>query len=141
VTSDQPYAEVQARVRAEIESHFKLALNRPEILNRIGENIIVFDFIRPEVAKRIFENMVQNVLEDAASSGYEVSLTGPVRDLLRERCIADLSNGGRGVRNKIEAHLINPLARALFEEETKGPFIIRRVELDPLPSLHLEPVS
>jgi len=30
-------------------------------------------------------------------------------------CLADLSNGGRGIRNKVEAHLINPLARTLFD--------------------------
>ena len=35
----------KAKVRAGIEKHFKSVLNRPEILNRIGENIIVFDFI------------------------------------------------------------------------------------------------
>jgi len=34
---------------SEIGRHFKLILNRPEILNRIGENIIVFDFIRDEL--------------------------------------------------------------------------------------------
>jgi ATP-dependent Clp protease ATP-binding subunit ClpA len=46
VTADDPIAEVQARVRSEIDRHFKLVLNRPEILNRIGDNIVVFDFIR-----------------------------------------------------------------------------------------------
>ena len=33
-------------MRTEIERHFKTVLNRPEILNRIGDNIVVFDFIR-----------------------------------------------------------------------------------------------
>ena len=46
VRPDEPFETVQKKVRAEIERHFKLVLNRPEILNRIGENIIVFDFIR-----------------------------------------------------------------------------------------------
>lgn len=43
------YEEVQKRVRQAIEDYFKLELGRPEILNRIGENIVVFDYIRPEV--------------------------------------------------------------------------------------------
>ena len=36
VTPDDSYEHVQASVRAEIERHFKLTLNRPELLNRIG---------------------------------------------------------------------------------------------------------
>ena len=49
VTIDMKYGEVQKRVRQAIEDYFKLELGRPEILNRIGENIVVFDYIRPEV--------------------------------------------------------------------------------------------
>ncbi len=80
---DQPYEEVKLRVRAEIESHFKLVLNRPEILNRFGENIIVFDFIRPEIAKRIFAAMVADILRDAESSGHRVTLSDEARATLR----------------------------------------------------------
>ena len=47
VTPEQPFEEVRSRVRAEIANHFKLVLNRPEILNRFGENVIVFDFHPP----------------------------------------------------------------------------------------------
>lgn len=36
-------------------AEFKTLLNRPEILNRIGDNVLVFDFIRAEVAQLIFE--------------------------------------------------------------------------------------
>lgn len=50
VTSQMPYQEMSARVREAIEDYFKLQLGRPEILNRIGENIVVFDYIRPDVA-------------------------------------------------------------------------------------------
>ncbi|MER8369024.1 AAA family ATPase [Mesorhizobium sp. M1378] len=138
VTPDQPYEEVQAKVRDEIDAHFKLVLNRPEILNRIGENIIVFDFIRPAVAEQIFDGMIANVLKDAATSGYQVSIAAEARQALRELCVADLSNGGRGVRNKIEAHLINPLARALFDMESKGPFVIRSLSAGAITTLLIE---
>ncbi len=141
VTPDQPHAVVKERVRAEIETHFKVVLNRPEILNRIGENIIVFDFIRPTVAEQIFDGMVSNVLEDAAATGYALSLAPEARDVLRDLCVADLSNGGRGVRNKIEAYLVNPLARALFDQETKGPFVIQRIESGAVTSVQLETVG
>lgn len=49
---DKDYEAVENKVRSEIERYFKNQLNRPEILNRIGENIVVFDFIRPEMLTR-----------------------------------------------------------------------------------------
>lgn len=122
VTAADPLAQVQERVRAEIERHFKLTLNRPEILNRIGDNVLVFDFIRPAIAEQIFTGMVRDVLEGVRTSqGATVSLDDGARSQLATLCLADLSNGGRGIRNKVEAHLVNPLARALFDaEETLG---------------------
>jgi ATP-dependent Clp protease ATP-binding subunit ClpA len=116
VTAEQPFEEVRRRVRAEIEKHFKLVLNRPEILNRIGENIIVFDFIRPDVAATIFAHMVCAILANAKEAGYDVALTDEATSKLRQLCLADLSNGGRGIRNQLESHLTNPLARALFDK-------------------------
>src|SRR3546814_6284657 len=90
-----------------IENHFKLVLNRPEILNRFGENIIVFDFIRSEVAGTIFDAMVASVLADAADAGRSITIAPEAHAELKQLCTADLGNGGRGIRNKIEAHLID----------------------------------
>ncbi len=53
VSSDMSYPEVQKAVRHGIERYFKQQLGRPEILNRIGENIVVFDFIREDIAEGI----------------------------------------------------------------------------------------
>ncbi|KVC24913.1 ATPase [Burkholderia pseudomultivorans] len=111
------FPEIHNRVLGEIQRHFKLVLNRPEILNRIGENIIVFDFIREEVATEIFEQMVSAVLDDIASQGIVVELEAASKAALQSRCLGDLSNGGRGIRNQIEARLLNPLARALFDQD------------------------
>ncbi|SPB14869.1 ATPase [Caballeronia novacaledonica] len=121
--------EMEEKVLGEIERHFKLVLNRPEILNRIGENIIVFDFIRDDVAQEIFDQMVCVVLEDIASQGMAVELEQLSRVALQQRCLGDLSNGGRGIRNQIEAHLINPLARGLFDQDAKtgDRFLIRGI--------------
>lgn len=116
VSSEEPYPVVKARVLGEIEQHFKLVLNRPEILNRIGENIIVFDFIREDIAGQIFTQMVAAVLDDLAAQEIQVSLADEVQAALRKLCLNDLSNGGRGIRNQVEAHLVNPLARALFDQ-------------------------
>ena len=59
--------------------------------------------------------MVDALLNDVKSLGYDVTLSEAARATLRGFCLADLSNGGRGIRNQVEAHLINPLSRALFD--------------------------
>jgi ATP-dependent Clp protease ATP-binding subunit ClpA len=115
VSPEEPAEAVAVKVRSEIDRYFKMVLNRPEILNRIGENIIVFDFIRPAVAIDIFDQMVRQVLQGVEQQGIDVAIPGATLDRLRSRCLEDLSNGGRGIRNQVEAHLVNPLARALFD--------------------------
>jgi ATP-dependent Clp protease ATP-binding subunit ClpA len=106
---------VRAKVRTEIDRHFKQVINRPELLNRMGENIIVFDFIRENIARDILDGMITDTLADLARADIAVTLEPQARQTLNELCLADLSNGGRGIRNRVEAHLVNPLARLLFE--------------------------
>lgn len=120
VSADASYEQVEEKVREEIRRYFHYQLGRPEILNRIGENIVVFDFIRSEVAAQIYEKMLHNVLARLLDS-RKISVTIPeaVSQQLRERCTRDLSNGGRGVGNQLEVWLINPLARALFNHGVK----------------------
>jgi ATP-dependent Clp protease ATP-binding subunit ClpA len=112
------YDVVEARVREAIGDHFKFRLSRPEILNRIGDNIVVFNFIAPEVAERIFAGMLANVARRLREEHkLELVLPDAVRARLLSLCIRDLSNGGRGIGNALESVFINPLARALFATE------------------------
>src|SRR5690606_18721261 len=55
------YETVERNVREAISNHFRYTLGRPEILNRIGENIVVFNFIVPDVGVMILEAMLRNV--------------------------------------------------------------------------------
>ncbi len=119
VEPSEPYQAVKQKVEAEIERHFKFVLNRPEILNRMGENIIVFDFIRVDVAEQIFEQIVSSTLADLKTREMSVTMTDDAKASLKALCLADLSNGGRGIRNQVEANLLNPLARALFDADAE----------------------
>jgi len=116
VTSNDSYDDVSRKIREEISAYFKTQLNRPEILNRIGENIIVFDFIRREVAEEIFDKMLKNILQKLAED-QEVNLviSKNCLEFLKDKCLKDLSNGGRGIGNQLEAWFVNPLARSLFD--------------------------
>ena len=119
------YATVESRVRAAISDHFRFRLARPEILNRIGENIVVFDFISPEVAQLIFNGMLRNIVRRVREEHrLELELAPELEERLRALCIADLANGGRGIGNALESVFINPLARALFATELAGRSVI-----------------
>ncbi len=118
VTIDMPYDEVSKRVREAIESYFKLELGRPEILNRIGENIVVFDFIRPDVAQQILDAQIQKIIKTLhTEKKIELALSDDARQTISEAALANLNNGGRGIGNIVESHLINPMARFMFDHD------------------------
>ena len=116
VTPDMPYQQVQQRVRSAIEEHFKLELGRPEILNRIGENIVVFDFIRPDAAREILRSQVDRVLRElSAERRINVTISEQAYSVLLEHALGNLENGGRGIGNIVGSLLIDPLSRYLFD--------------------------
>jgi len=114
-----PYEKVEREIRAAVEEHFKSEIGRPEILNRIGDNIVVFDFISPEVATSLVPMFTDNVLDRVRDElGFTVTVSEEARQTLTEGALLQLEFGGRGVRNAVESMFTNPLARALFE---RGP--------------------
>ena len=131
VTPDMPYAEVQAKVRSAIEDYFKLELGRPEILNRIGENIVVFDFIRPEVAKAILASQVEKIRKNLlAEKHIDLVIEKKALQVLEEKALENLANGGRGIGNIVESRLINPLSRYLFDEGISGNVRLTLKDID-----------
>ncbi len=63
------------------------------------------------------------------ATGRSVTLSDSARQQLQAICLADLSDGGRGIRNQLEAHLVNPLARALFDQPATGPACVCAVQI------------
>jgi ATP-dependent Clp protease ATP-binding subunit ClpB len=121
VRPGDPYEVVEAKIRSAIGDYFKFKLSRPELLNRIGDNIVVFNFITPEVAERIFDGMLRNVARRLFEE-FKVKLSMPVelRQELLQRCTRELDHGGRGIGNQLESVFINPLSRVLFEIDLEG---------------------
>ena len=118
VSMEMDYSEVSSRVREAIEQYFKLELGRPEILNRIGENIVVFDFIRPDVGQMILNSQVAKIVNTVLSEKHIIlNLSDEAKSTLSEAALSNLSNGGRGIGNIVESHLINPLARFMFDND------------------------
>ncbi|HPG30254.1 MAG TPA: AAA family ATPase [bacterium] len=132
VRQDMPYDEISGKIRESIDDYFKYKLNRPEILNRIGENIIVFDFIRKETGVKIFKKMLFSTLAKLSDNfNISIELHQDMIKALAEICCSDLSMGGRGIGNKIERCFINPLSRALLEinAEAGGKYQASNFEL------------
>lgn len=132
VSMECTYKEIDGRIKSAITEHFRFQLQRPELLNRFGDNIVVFDFIRAQVADEIFDKMLSNIASRVLRElGIEVSLSEDVIKTVRHYCTSDLTNGGRGIGNKLETALINPLSRELFRLElTKGQIVrINRLEI------------
>ena len=118
VTPDMDYSEVRMRVRTAIEEYFKLELGRPEILNRIGENIVVFDYIRDDVAKLILDSQIEKIQSNlSAEKRIDLIIEPEAHDQLLCAAIANLSNGGRGIGNIVESMLIDPLSRYMFDNK------------------------
>jgi len=113
----KPYEELERKIREAIMDHFRFKLNRPEILNRIGQdNIVVFNFIQPDVAREIFKGNLSGICEKLKEEGdIVVTLEESARLALEKHCIADLLNGGRGIGACLEAAFTNSLTRELFD--------------------------
>ena len=118
VSIEMPYEEMSKKIRQAIENYFKINLGRPEILNRIGENIVVYDYIRPEVAKNILSAQINKIRQNLmADKKISVNLSDNALKVLQENALKNLQNGGRGIGNVVESLFINPLSRYLFDNE------------------------
>jgi len=125
--SDQ-YDEIERKIVDAVSGFFKYELNRPELMNRIGRNIITFDFIRGGTASLIFSAIMARVLEAVrAEHGVDIEITPDALRDLRRLCTSDWFEGGRGIGNRIESHFINPLSRELFNRRPEHRMSVRSV--------------
>jgi len=119
---DVHYDAVKAKVTEGVQAYFKHILGRPELLNRIGQNIIVFDFIRPPVMRAILEHKVLRSIQAQVKERWQldVAFAPAVIDQLLEIAGGDVSIGGRGMGNLAEIAILNPLARVMFRLLSEG---------------------
>ena len=110
------FREVESAIREAVGDHFTKEIGRPELLNRIGDNIVVFDFISESTARLLVPKFVDNVVSRVAdATGIDVTVSDSVHQRLISEALTKLDFGGRGVGTTVESLLVNPLARALFD--------------------------
>jgi hypothetical protein len=120
VTRGEDYEEIERKVKAAIAEHFTNEIGRPELLNRFGDNIVVFDFISDEAAEMIFAQQVASITRRLdEEQQVRLVLADEAWTALSGICTEDTGNGGRGIGNMLESALINPLSRVLFAQELR----------------------
>lgn len=115
---DKDYEVVRNKVLAGVKHYFYDELGRPELLNRIGNNILVFDFIREDSIEPILKKQIQNIATNLwVEKHIRLNVAESALQDLKEFAVADLpkGQGGRGIGNMVEERLINPLARYMFD--------------------------
>ncbi|MFI0351581.1 AAA family ATPase [Actinomadura sp. 9N407] len=118
ITPGMTYEEVEHRIKGAVAGHFNEVLNRPELLNRFGDNIVVFDFIGAEAANKIFDLQFANICRRVTEEHrLGLAVKGEALGTLREWCTTELDKGGRGIGMALESCFVNPLARAMFDRE------------------------
>lgn len=117
-TSSMGPEEVVATIRAAVERYFTDRLRRPELLGRIGDNIVVLDFLRPDVIGGVLDRFLGHVVAQVQERhGIAVEVSEGARAELLDRAQQEdvARRGARGASSVIETALVNPLARRLFE--------------------------
>ena len=121
VNPQMEYEELSQKIIASIDNYFKLQLGRPEILNRIGENFVVFDFIREDVARMILDSQLNKIIGNLEKQkNIKMSIGEEAKDYLIKAAFGNLENGGRGIGNIVEKDFINPLSRYLFDNKIQS---------------------
>ena len=121
ITPEMDYATIQKELLSTIKDYFKYSIQRPELLNRIGDNFVVFDFIRENTINEILDLKLNAIVENMDhKKGIKIEIQEPFKRYLFDRAKADLSNGGRGISNMVDTYLVNPLSTVLIKEEVKS---------------------
>lgn len=122
------YDELESKFVEAVRGYFQFELERPELMNRIGRNIVIFDFIRAETASQIFSAIMARVLKAVrAEHRVDIEFAPEALQELRKLCTHDWFEGGRGIGNRIESHFINPISLELFNRQPAEKIFVRAV--------------
>lgn len=109
--------EVRKQFLEHVKKHFIEELKRPELLNRVGNNIVPFNFIDSydflnNIAKIKFQ-IIENFIKEKYKSSVKFENEDKAYISISKN--VNIENGGRGVLNILESKIINPLSNFIFE--------------------------
>ncbi|MBF0155268.1 MAG: AAA family ATPase [Magnetococcales bacterium] len=112
------YDQVESHFRQEVAWYLTSRIGRVELLNRLGDNIVVFDLLRPEYIERIGRKFVDHLTRSALEK-YQLTLE--MGENLYAVLGAEMARGehalfgGRRIKSILETLLERPFNRYLFE--------------------------
>ncbi|WP_407833156.1 AAA family ATPase [Vibrio rotiferianus] len=118
VSANQAPEESAKQFLKEVQRFFSEELKRPELLGRIGNNIVPFNFInddnfRINIARSKLEPLKQRLKQKYNISGMQFIDEDKALTSICQQ--TDVRKGGRDILNSIDLHLITPLSRFLVE--------------------------
>jgi ATP-dependent Clp protease ATP-binding subunit ClpA len=120
ISFEEPFDQMSQNIMSEIRAFFNNKLNRPEILNRFGDNFVVFDFIRPDIDKQILLKSLNTIKDNLLKQKHSrFEFDDQFIELFRKHYLSNnLINGGRGINNRIETHIKNGITNFMFDQQT-----------------------
>lgn len=109
--------ELRAHFLRSVQDHFNNELRRPELRNRLGHNIVVFDPITEEGFQRAILDRKITMLRTDLQERFGVGLRLDESLIGHYLHAARAEENGRGPGNVIERDLLSPLAWFLFERK------------------------
>lgn len=109
--------------RRSVQQFFVSEISRPELLNRVGSNIVPFDYIHNEDMQReIVSSHLKRIRDDFEDkfrqAKYRLTVDERVIHYLVEQHSAQMAQfGGRGITNAIEDEVVMVLAPAMLRAE------------------------
>lgn len=126
-----PHEELETTVMSEIRSFFK-----DEFIGRLSD-IIVFDYLTPEIAYEIAKMKIDKIVENLKERGVDLFINNDVYNYFKNACESEetRSYGGRSIKSLIEKKLeapitdfivSNPDAKSMEALLENGQITIRR---------------
>lgn len=123
ISEDESRELIRNHFSKSVESFFMYEISRPELLNRIGNNIVPFNFIHSnEVQIEIIGSHLKRIKSDFMdkyrSSNHEIEFSGEVAEWLTMKHGDSFRKmGGRGITNAISDEVMIKLASSVLRSE------------------------
>jgi ATP-dependent Clp protease ATP-binding subunit ClpA len=123
LTESERHDEIHRHFSDAVRDFFMYEISRPELLNRIGDNIVPFNYIDDsDMQKKIIVSHLDRI-KDEFEDRFKISLyrfeysTSVVDHLADKYKEIIASFGGRAITNAIENEIMKPLSKNLLKAE------------------------
>jgi len=123
ISDEERQVKIHNHFRTSVEQYFRNEISSPELLNRIGNNIVPFNYIdnsgiQEDIIKSHLTRIIQEFEERFKSKKYRLQISDSVIPYIREKYGAKIAEfGGRSVTTAIEDEIMKPLSKELLRAE------------------------